>query len=95
MFAVGTSREHLGLCIALDVPMFIVVNKTDTCTSAMTERTIKGLERVLKSPGCKKIPLRVSNSDDAVVAATNVFSNKYEIHFYIKEVFVFHRCLHY
>ena len=79
--AVGTSREHLGLCIALDVPMFIVVNKTDACTAAITEQTIKGLERVLKSPGCKKIPLRVSNSDDAVVAATYLVSNKYEIHF--------------
>ncbi|CAB4019019.1 GTP-binding 2-like, partial [Paramuricea clavata] len=73
---VGTSREHLGLCIALDVPMFIVVNKTDACTAAITEQTIKGLERVLKSPGCKKIPVRVSNSDDAVVAATYLVSNK-------------------
>ena len=58
--------------------MFIVVNKTDVCTTAMTERTIQGLERVLKSPSCKKIPLRVSNADDAVFAAANLVSNKYE-----------------
>ena len=72
----GTSREHLGLCIALDVPMFIVINKIDTCSSAMTQHTIKNLERVLKSPGCRKIPVIVENVDDAVLAATNLVTKK-------------------
>ena len=75
-FIVGTSREHLGLCIALDVPLFIVINKTDMCSSAVTKRTIKGLEKILKSPGCRKIPVVVENVDDAVVAATNLVANK-------------------
>lgn len=73
---VGTSREHLGLCLALDVPMFIVINKTDICTPAVTEKTIRSLETLLKSPGCRKMPYLVKNVDDAVVAATHLVSNK-------------------
>ncbi|XP_062319762.1 GTP-binding protein 2 [Osmerus eperlanus] len=65
----GTTREHLGLAMALKVPIFIVVSKVDLCTRATVERTVKQLERVLKQPGCNKVPLVVYNSDDAVTAA--------------------------
>ncbi|XP_007896493.2 GTP-binding protein 2 isoform X3 [Callorhinchus milii] len=65
----GTTREHLGLAMALKVPFFIVVSKVDLCTKATIERTVKQLEMVLKQPGCNKVPLLVSTSDDAVMAA--------------------------
>ena len=66
----------MGLCLALDVPMFVVVNKTDICSPAVTEQTIKSLEKVLTSPGCRKMPYLVKNTDDAVVAATHLVLNK-------------------
>uniref|UniRef100_A0AAR2LIG3 Tr-type G domain-containing protein n=1 Tax=Pygocentrus nattereri TaxID=42514 RepID=A0AAR2LIG3_PYGNA len=66
---VGTTREHLGLAMALKVPIFIVVSKVDLCTKAMVERTVRQLERILKQPGCNKVPLVVSSTDDAVTAA--------------------------
>ncbi|KAL6487552.1 hypothetical protein MHYP_G00041780 [Metynnis hypsauchen] len=66
---VGTTREHLGLAMALKVPIFIVVSKVDLCTKATVERTVRQLERILKQPGCNKVPLVVSNTDDAVTAA--------------------------
>lgn len=65
----GTTREHLGLALALKVPIFIVVSKVDLCTKATVERTVRQLERVLKQPGCNKIPLVVNSEDDAVTAA--------------------------
>uniref|UniRef100_H3AAP9 GTP binding protein 2 n=1 Tax=Latimeria chalumnae TaxID=7897 RepID=H3AAP9_LATCH len=65
----GTTREHLGLAMALKVPFFIVVSKVDLCTKATIERTVKQLERILKQPGCNKVPLLVTNDDDAVTAA--------------------------
>lgn len=68
-FSVGTTREHLGLAMALKVPIFIVVSKVDLCTKATVERTVRQLERVLKQPGCNKIPLVVNGEDDAVTAA--------------------------
>ncbi|XP_075997857.1 GTP-binding protein 2 [Genypterus blacodes] len=65
----GTTREHLGLAMALKVPTFIVVSKVDLCTRPTVERTVRQLERVLKQPGCNKVPMIVSNTDDAVMAA--------------------------
>uniref|UniRef100_A0AAV2JN62 Tr-type G domain-containing protein n=1 Tax=Knipowitschia caucasica TaxID=637954 RepID=A0AAV2JN62_KNICA len=65
----GTTREHLGLAMALKVPIFIVISKVDLCTRATVERTVRQLERVLKQPGCNKVPMVVANKDDAVTAA--------------------------
>lgn len=55
--------------MALKVPIFIVVSKVDLCSSSTVERTVRQLERVLKQPGCNKVPMVVSNPDDAVTAA--------------------------
>lgn len=68
---VGTTKEHLGFALALDVPIFVVVNKIDLCRGYQVERTIRQLEKVLKSPGCKKIPFRIETEDDAMTVATN------------------------
>uniref|UniRef100_A0A8D3BHA9 Tr-type G domain-containing protein n=2 Tax=Scophthalmus maximus TaxID=52904 RepID=A0A8D3BHA9_SCOMX len=65
----GTTREHLGLAMALKVPIFIAVSKVDLCSRGTVERTVRQLERVLKQPGCNKVPLVVSTPDDAVTAA--------------------------
>ncbi|KAM6940186.1 GTP-binding protein 2b [Xenentodon cancila] len=65
----GTTREHLGLAMALKVPIFIVVSKVDLCSCGTVERTVRQLERVLKQPGCNKVPMVVANPDDAVTAA--------------------------
>lgn len=65
----GTTREHLGLAMALKVPIFIVISKVDLCTRATVERTVRQLERVLKQPGCNKVPMVVANTNDAVTAA--------------------------
>ncbi|XP_047221452.1 GTP-binding protein 2-like isoform X6 [Girardinichthys multiradiatus] len=65
----GTTREHLGLAMALKVPIFIVVSKVDLCSHGTVERTVRQLERVFKQPGCNKVPMVVLNPDDAVTAA--------------------------
>ncbi|XP_061687128.1 GTP-binding protein 2-like isoform X2 [Syngnathoides biaculeatus] len=65
----GTTREHLGLAMALKVPIFIAVSKVDVCSRVGVERTLRQLERLLKQPGCNKVPLVVHTPDDAVAAA--------------------------
>ncbi|XP_015260022.1 PREDICTED: GTP-binding protein 2-like [Cyprinodon variegatus] len=65
----GTTREHLGLAMALKVPIFIVVSKVDLCSRGTMEKTVRQLERVLKQPGCNKVPMMVLSPDDAVTAA--------------------------
>lgn len=73
----GTTKEHLGLAMALKVPTIVIVNKTDICLPATVERTLRVLDRLLKSPGCNKVPVVVRTEDDVIVAATNFISNQY------------------
>lgn len=65
----GTTKEHLGFSMALDVPVFVVINKIDSCTPKALRQTLQTIEYLLKSPGCSKIPIRVESEDDAILAA--------------------------
>ena len=69
------------MAIALKIPFLIVVTKTDLCTKEQTDRTIQQLERILKSPGCKKVPILVENLQDAETAAAS-FSKQFVILFF-------------
>lgn len=71
----GTTKEHLGFTLALKVPVFVVVTKIDKCRRFAVEKTVSQLEKILKSPGCKKVPLRIKSDDDAITAATNFESD--------------------
>ncbi|XP_046854651.1 GTP-binding protein 1-like [Xenia sp. Carnegie-2017] len=73
---IGMTKEHLGLSLALNVPVFVVVTKIDMCPPNVLHDTLKLLVRVLKSPGCRKIPMMIQNKDDVVVSATNFVSER-------------------
>ncbi|XP_035695386.1 GTP-binding protein 1-like [Branchiostoma floridae] len=73
---IGMTKEHLGLALALNVPVFVVVTKIDMCPPNVLLDTLKLLQRLLKSPGCRKIPVLVSNKDDVITSATNFTSER-------------------
>jgi GTPase len=45
------TREHLSLCLALNVPVFVVITKIDRCPPQILEDTLKQLNKLLRSPG--------------------------------------------
>ncbi len=47
------------------------------CPPNVLQDTLKLLSRVLKSPGCRKIPMMIQNKDDVVVSASNFVSERY------------------
>ncbi|XP_071961231.1 GTP-binding protein 1-like [Antedon mediterranea] len=73
---IGMTKEHLGLALALNVPIFVVVTKIDMCPPNVLQDTLKLLLRILKSPGCRKIPVLVNSQDDVVTSATNFSSER-------------------
>jgi len=79
LMTVGTSKEHLGFALALGVPTFVVVSKIDACRAAQVERALHQLERTLKGPGCRRVPLRVDTEDDACTAASNFHTEWYHV----------------
>lgn len=76
MGIVGMTKEHLGLALALNVPVFVVVTKIDMCPPNVLQETLKLLQRVLRSPGCRKIPVIVQNTDDVITCAMNFTSER-------------------
>ncbi|XP_075220089.1 GTP-binding protein 1 isoform X2 [Lycorma delicatula] len=73
---VGMTKEHLGLALALSVPVFVVVTKIDMCPPNVLQDTLKLLMRILKSHGCRKVPVMVKTKDDVVISATNFVSER-------------------
>ena len=81
------TKEHLGLALALQVPVFVVVTKIDMCPANVLEDTLKLLQRILKSPGCRKMPVLVRNSDDVISSATNFTSER--LYIFISALFLY------
>lgn len=77
MGIIGMTKEHLGLSLALNVPVFVVLTKIDICPPNVLQDTINILLKILKSPGCRKLPYMVENIDDVVTCALNFTSERY------------------
>lgn len=73
---IGMTKEHLGLSLALNVPVFVVITKIDMCPPNVLAETLKILQKILKSPGCRKIAYLVENMDDVITCAANFTSER-------------------
>ncbi|MCO5611365.1 hypothetical protein L7F22_065618 [Adiantum nelumboides] len=66
---IGMSKEHLGVALALAVPVLVCITKVDMTPPHILEATIKQLSKILRSPGCRKTPVFVQNQEQAVETA--------------------------
>ncbi|KIW86063.1 hypothetical protein Z517_01457 [Fonsecaea pedrosoi CBS 271.37] len=73
---IGMSKEHLGLALALNVPVMVVITKIDICPPQILEQTITQLTRILKSPGARKIPVFINTYEETVLTATQFVSQR-------------------
>lgn len=73
---IGMSKEHLGVALALSIPVFITITKIDMCPPQILEATIKQLTKVLKSPGCRKTPVFVESMEQVVDCAARLGSER-------------------
>ncbi len=69
---VGSFREHLGISVAMGIPIFVVVTKVDMVDREVTLRTLREVGRILKLPGVNKIPFLIRSRSDAALAARNM-----------------------
>ena len=79
--------------MALEVRVFIVINKTDCCSEKSLEQTVDKIEFLLKSPGCGKIPLLIKSIDDAMLAAQHFigYLNVFKLIDYLKNKIYFEK----
>ncbi|KAK4138120.1 P-loop containing nucleoside triphosphate hydrolase protein [Trichocladium antarcticum] len=73
---IGMSKEHLGIALALNVPVMVVITKIDICPPQILEQTITQITRILKSPGARKIPIFIKDHESAIQTATQFVSQR-------------------
>ncbi|KAL0254160.1 hypothetical protein I308_101540 [Cryptococcus tetragattii IND107] len=66
---IGMSKEHLGVALALNVPIAVCVTKIDMTPPNILEQTVNMLTKVLKSPACRRVPVFVNSPQEAVDCA--------------------------
>lgn len=57
------TKEHLGIAIALEIPFFVVITKTDMVEEEILKNTIKDISRLLKSNAVNKKPIIVDYNE--------------------------------
>ncbi|KAK1690006.1 elongation factor Tu GTP binding domain-containing protein [Colletotrichum godetiae] len=73
---VGMSKEHLGIALALNVPVMVVITKIDICPPQILEQTISQITKILKSPGARKIPIFIKDREECINTATQFISQR-------------------
>jgi len=73
---IGMSKEHLGIALALNVPVMVVITKIDICPPQILEQTITQITRLLKIPEVRKIPIFIKNHEDCINTATQFVSQR-------------------
>lgn len=73
---VGMSKEHLGIALALNVPVMVVITKIDICPPNILKETISQVNKIMKSPGARKMPTFITNREECVNTATQFVSKR-------------------
>jgi GTPase len=73
---IGMSKEHLGVALALAVPVLVCITKIDMTPPHILEATVKQLTKILRSPGCRKTPIFVENAEQAVDTALRLANER-------------------
>lgn len=72
---VGMCKEHLGVALALRVPVFFVVTKVDLAPEHVLKHTLSTLQQILKKPGVRKRPFLVRGRDDVLTCARHMHAD--------------------
>ncbi len=70
------SKEHLGIALALNVPVMVIITKIDICPSHVLEESIRQITKIMKSPGARKIPTFIKDREDCINTATQFVSHR-------------------
>jgi len=68
------TREHIGLCINLKIPIIILVTKIDIVPPNILEETMQKINNMCKNK-IRKVPYIIKNISDVITVIKNVKSN--------------------
>ncbi len=70
------TKEHLGIALALKIPIFIILTKVDIAPDDVYKKTLDNITAILKSPAAGKLPVVVKENDDTSLFADNLVSDR-------------------
>ncbi|MEM0123181.1 MAG: GTP-binding protein, partial [Conexivisphaerales archaeon] len=73
---IGTFKEHLGIALALKIPIIIVFTKSDLAPPLVSEMNIQEVIKLLKMPGVDKIPVFVKDTADISIVSKNISNGR-------------------
>ena len=71
------TKEHIFLCITLKIPFIFVISKIDLCKERknILDETIQGINKLLKHPSVRRLPLHIKTNEDIILVSKNIYSN--------------------
>mgnify|MGYP003705971985 CR=1 FL=1 len=66
------TKEHIGICLALKIPFFVVMTRIDICSEHVINSTLDSIKKLVKKIGVRKIPYMIRNDDDIIIASKNL-----------------------
>lgn len=66
----------MSVALALSVPVICIVTKIDSTPKNVLDQTLKQLGKVLRSPGCRKLPVFVKDTGQALELAAGFVAAK-------------------
>ena len=70
------TKEHLAIALALKVPVFVVITKVDIAPDHVYQNTLKVIQRLLKSPGARKLPVMIKSQDEVALCSQNIVNDR-------------------
>lgn len=70
------TKEHIFLCVTLKIPFIIVISKIDICKDRpnILKETVQSINKFLRYPGIRRIPVPVKIHDDIILCSKNVYN---------------------
>lgn len=71
------TKEHIFLCVMLNIPFSIIITKIDICKNreSVMEETIQEVKKLLKLPGIRRIAYKINDIDDIMLVSKNKNQN--------------------
>lgn len=68
------TREHIFLCLTLQIPFCIIITKIDMVkdNKKILKETVDSITKILKSPGVRKVPLKIKSNEDVIRSAVHL-----------------------
>jgi GTPase len=70
------TKEHIGISLAIKLPFFVVVTKTDMVEKVVLEKTLDDLKKILKTNAVNRKPLMITSEAEVQKAAEAILTDK-------------------